>query len=403
MEKVVIIGGGYAGIYALRELVKNKNIKITLIDKNTYHNLQPEVYDLISNKSNIADVTIDLTTLCLGIDHDYLEYKNLIVRNIDTNEKKIYTEEQEIVTYDYLIVAAGTRTFFPPSIPGLNDAHDIKKLQWAMYFKQSFENQLFKKIQDEAKQCEDTNIVVVGAGLSGVEIAAEMAYNSKKFFKRGNFSCDNLKISLISSADTILPGLNRDLINISHKRLKSLGINVITNTKLTQMDEHYAYLSNGTKIVNSFLIFTGGVESSKIKGLDDFSHNQRGQLIVNEYLQTTNDKNIFAIGDIAEIKNQNGELMPPNVTIARCSGICAGKNVLRQINGKELISCKPKLEGILIALGGEYAAGDIYGMFTVKGKIAYEIKKYVFNSYRKPLLKLIKNGYQKLQKLKRAS
>ena len=77
MERIVIIGGGYAGIYALRELVKNKNIKITLIDKHTYHNLQPEVYDLIANKSNFADVTIDLTTLCRGFNHNHLEFTNL--------------------------------------------------------------------------------------------------------------------------------------------------------------------------------------------------------------------------------------------------------------------------------------------------------------------------------------
>lgn len=399
MEKVVIIGGGYAGIYALRELAKNKNIQITLIDKHTFHNLQPEVYDLIANKSNIADVTIDLTTLCMGLNHDYVEYKNLKVRNIDKEAKKIYTEEQEIVTYDYLVMAAGTRTFFPPQIPGLNNAHDIKKLHWAMFFKQSFENQLFKKISDEAKQCDDTHIVVVGAGLSGVEIAAEMAYNSKMFFKRGNFSCDNLKISLISSSGTILPGLSQNLINISHQRLKSLGIKVITSTKLTKLEDGYAHLSNGTKIPHSFLIFTGGVEASKIEGLEDFDTNGRGQIRVNEYLQVPDHKNIFAIGDVAEIKNKDGEIMPPNVTIARISGTNAGKNILSMIADRGLIKCKPKLDGILIALGGKYAAGDLMGLVNVKGRLAYEIKKYVFSSYRKPLLKLIRTGYSKLKKL----
>lgn len=399
MEKVVIIGGGYAGIYALRELAKNKNIQITLIDKHTFHNLQPEVYDLIANKSNIADVTIDLTTLCMGLNHDYVEYKNLKVRNIDKEAKKIYTEEKEIVTYDYLVMAAGTRTFFPPQIPGLNNAHDIKKLHWAMFFKQSFENQLFKKISDEAKQCDDTHIVVVGAGLSGVEIAAEMAYNSKMFFKRGNFSCDNLKISLISSSATILPGLSQSLINISHQRLKSLGIKVITSTKLTKLEDGYAHLSNGTKIPHSFLIFTGGVEASKIEGLEDFDTNGRGQIKVNQYLQVPEHKNIFAIGDIAEIKNKDGELMPPNVTIARISGTNAGKNILNMIADRGLITCKPKLDGILIALGGKYAAGDLMGLLNVKGRLAYEIKKYVFSSYRKPLLKLIRTGYAKLRKL----
>jgi len=399
MEKVVIIGGGYAGIYALRELVQNKNIKITLIDKYTFHNLQPEVYDLIANKSNIADVTIDLTTLCMGFNHSYLEYKNLNVRKIDTNTNKIYTEEQEIVEFDYLIMAAGTRTFFPSSIPGLNSAHDIKKLNWAVFFKQSFENQLFKKIQDEAKQCEDTHIVVVGAGLSGVEIAAEMAYNSKMFFQRGSFSCDNLKISLVSSSDTILPGLTSKLVSISHQRLKTLGINVITNTKLQKCEDGYAHLSNGTKIYNSFLIFTGGVEASKITEELDVQKNTRGQIVVNKYMQSDKYENIFAIGDAAEIRNKKDEIMPPNVTIARISGINAGQNILNVIKGKRLIKCNPKLDGILIALGGKYAAGNIAGLFHVKGLIAYQIKKYVFDSYRKPLLKLIKAGYSKLKKL----
>lgn len=398
MERVVIIGGGYAGIYALRELVKNKNIKITLIDKHTFHNLQPEVYDLIANKSNIADVTIDLTTLCLGFKHDYLEFKNLKVRDINTQTKQIFTEEKEIVEYDYLIMAAGTRTFFPSAIDGLNNAHDIKKLHWAMFFKQSFENQLFKKIRDEAKKCDDTHIVVVGAGLSGVEIAAEMAYNSKKFFKRGNFSCDNLKISIISSSVAILPGLTPQLVSMSQSRLKSLGINIITNTKLTKCEDGFAYLSNGTKINYSFLIFTGGIEASKITDELDVSKNSRGQIIVNEYLQTDNYENIFAVGDMAEIKNNKGEIMPPNVTIARISGTTAGKNILNMLQKKELIKCNPKLEGILIALGGKYAAGNLYGVVHVKGLLAYIIKKYIFLSYRNPLLKLIKTGYSLLKK-----
>ena len=399
MERVVIIGGGYAGIYALRELVKNKHLKITLIDKCTFHNLQPEVYDLIANKSNIADVTIDLTTLCLGVNHSYLEYKNLNVKKIDQESKKIFTEEEEIVEFDYLIMAAGTRTFFPSSVPGLNSAHDVKKLNWAMFFKQSFENQLFKKIQNEAKICDDTHIIVVGAGLSGVEIAAEMAYNSKMFFQRGSFSCDNLKISLVSSSSTILPGLTSELINMSHKRLKSLGINVITNTKLEKCEDGYAYLSNGTKIFNSFLIFTGGVEASKITEELDVAKNTRGQIIVNEYMQSDKYDNVFAIGDSAEIRNQKGEIMPPNVTIARISGINAGKNILNKIRNKKLVKCNPKLDGILIALGGKFAAGNIYGLFHVEGRIAYEIKKYVFDSYRKPLIKLIKAGYSKLKSL----
>jgi len=399
MEKVVIIGGGYAGLYALRELVKDKNIKITLIDSNTFHNLQPEVYDLIANKVEISDVAVDLATLCVGLDHSYLEYKNLKVTQIDYEKKVINTAEEEIIEFDYLIIAAGTRTSFPPSISGINTAHDIKKLNWAIYFKQSFENRLFKKIQYEVKESNNIEIIVVGAGLSGVEIAAEMAYNSKKFFKRGNFTCDNLKISLISSADTILPGLDSELIRLSQKRLKSLGIEVITNTKLKKCEDEIAYFTNGTKKEYSFLIFAGGIEASRLTEELDVQKNKKGQIIVNEYMQTSKYENIFAIGDVAEIKNDKDEIMPPNVTIAKISGINAGQNILNIINNKQLIKSKPKLDGILIALGGKYAVGSIYGLFHVKGRIAYEIKKFVFYSYKKPLLRLISEGYNKLRNI----
>ena len=91
--------------------------------------------------------------------------------------------------------------------------------------------------------------------------------------------------------------------------------------------------------------------------------------------------------------------MPPNVTVARISGTSTGRNILCMIRNKESTSCDTKLEGNLIALGGKYAAGNLYGLIHVQGRIAYEIKKYVFSSYRKPLLKLIKAGYARLKKL----
>ena len=396
MKRVVIIGGGYAGIYALRELIKKSDIKITLIDKHTYHNLQPEVYDLIANKSNLADVTIDLTTLCNGFEHSYLEYKNLRVINIDFKLQKISTAEKEIVEYDYLIIAAGTRTFFPKNLEGLSNTNDIKKLHRALFFKQSFEKQLFNKIEDESKKCDKTHIAVVGAGLSGVEIAAEMACYAKKFFKRGSFACHKLEISLISSANSVLPGFAPNMVKMSHDRLKSLDINIITNTKMESSDKDYLYLSNGTKIRYSFIVFSGGIEASNITSKLNITKNQKNQVIVDEYLKVKEFDNVYAVGDIAQIKNSKDEIMPANVTVARASGVIAGKNILKSIENKELLKCNPKLEGTLIALGGRYAVCDLYGLIQIKGFIGYLIKQYVFFRYKLPLLKYIKNGYSKL-------
>lgn len=396
MKKVVIIGGGFAGIYALRELTKQNDIKITIIDKHPYHNLQPEVYDLIANKSNISDVTIDLPSLCAGLDHSYLEFKNLRVTSIDFQTQNIFTQEKEIISYDYLILAMGTRTLFPNSIDGLNNTDDIKKLHKALFFKQSFETQLFNKVSDEAKKCDKTHIVVVGAGLSGVEIAAEMANYAQHFFERGNFICENLKISLISSGDTILSGFHPKIIQMSNDRLKSLKINIITNAKMISCDKNFVYLSNGTHIRYSFVIFAGGIEASNLSTKLQLSKNKKNQIIVNEFLQTKEYQNVFAIGDIAQIKNKEGIIMPANVTVAKISAKYAAKNIINSINNKELKVCNPKLEGTLIALGGKYAVCDLYGIVQIKGFIGYLIKQFVFLRYKLPLLQIIKNGHKKL-------
>lgn len=396
MKHIVIIGGGYAGVYALKELIKNKNIKITLIDKHTYHNLQPEVYDLIANKGTIADVTIDLSSLCSGFDHPFLEYKNLRVTDIDYKQKQISTAEQETIKFDYLLLCVGTRTFFPQNIEGLNNTNDLKKLHKALYFKQNFEKQLFNKIEDEAKKCDKTHIAVVGAGLSGVEIAAEMAYYANQFFKRGSFHCDNFKISLISSRSTILPDFDPKMIQMSSQRLKDLDINIITDTKMQSCDKEYLYLTNGTKIRYSFIIFAGGIEAANLILKSDLPKNKKGQILVDEYLKVEGYENIFAAGDIAQVKDRSGKIMPANVTIARASGISAAKNILNQITDKQLQACNPKLEGTLIALGGRYAVCDLYGLVQVKGFIGHLIKQYVFFRYKLPLIQYIKKGYNKL-------
>ncbi len=396
MEHVVILGGGYSGIYALKELVSEKNIKITLIDKHTYHNLQPEVYDFIANKANIADVTIDLSSLCSGFEHPFLEYRNLRVTDIDYEQKKIFTQEKETISFDYLVIATGTRTFFPKSIEGLSNTDDIKKLHRALYFKQNFEKQLFTKVEDEAKKCDKTHIAVVGAGLSGVEIASEMAYYAKKFFKRGSFPCDNFKISLISSKNTILPGFDTKIISMSSKRLKDLDINIITDTKMQSCDKEYLYLTNGTTLRYSFIIFAGGIEAANLILRSNLSKNKKGQILVDETLKVNGFEKIFAVGDIAQIKDKKGDIMPANVTIARASGQTAAKNIIRLINNETPKACNPKLEGTLIALGGKYAVCDLYGILKVRGFIGYLIKQYVFFRYKFPLLKFVKKGYGKL-------
>jgi len=223
-----------------------------------------------------------------------------------------------------------------------------------------------------------------------------MAYYANQFFKRGSFHCDNFKISLISSRSTILPDFDPKMIQMSSQRLKDLDINIITDTKMQSCDKEYLYLTNGTKIRYSFIIFAGGIEAANLILKSDLPKNKKGQILVDEYLKVEGYENIFAAGDIAQVKDRSGKIMPANVTIARASGISAAKNILNQITDKQLQACNPKLEGTLIALGGRYAVCDLYGLVQVKGFIGHLIKQYVFFRYKLPLIQYIKKGYNKL-------
>ena len=397
MQRVVVLGGGYAGVNAVRELTKDEDIEIILIDKHTYHNLQPEVYNFITSKSDLADVTIDLFTLCEGIKHPNLHFMNKRVVDFNLNAKTLHFSEGDSLTYDYILLAYGGRTSFPLCIDGLKNTDDLKKLHRALVFKQSFESSLLKKIEDACRECEDSHIVIVGGGLSGVEIAAEMAHFAKKFFHSGTFACDNMKISLISGSGGILKGMRPQLIEKAKKRLEVLGVNVVEGRYMQRCDNETLYLDNNQALPYSFIVFAGGVEAANISTKIDVSKNNKDQIIPNSFLQVKGFPEVFVAGDAAEIRDEKtNEILSPCVLVAKHSSEAAAKNILALIQNKQLQECKARVDGVLVALGGRYAVCDLFGKVFVNGFLGYLLKEFVFLRYRLPLQRISKQGYKKL-------
>lgn len=392
-NKIIVIGGGYGGLRTVEKLAKNPQNEIVLLDKNSYHFTQTEVYDLIANEEDFAQVTVDLFTFCSGFEGNVTFLKQE-VNNVDFKNKKVITTVQRY-NYDYLVIAVGARTKFVEDVVGLRThAHGIKSLHRAMYFKQKFEISLFKRVEESGTSCKPINIIVAGGGLSGVEIAAQMASFSKEFYHKNNFICRKLNIVLINANKHVLYGLDEVLVEKTDIRLKELEIVIKNDRKVVEITQNSVRLNCGEVMQMDFMIFTGGIEPNALVHNLTLEKNRGGYIVSNSYLQAQDYANVFAIGDCTTIYNEGKVVAPTADTAEQMADICA-KNITNLIESKPLIEHKIKSRGILIALGRRYAVAKIFGIYF-SGYFAYIMKKCVEKIYAKRLEIRSRRGCKKI-------
>ncbi len=389
--KVVIVGAGYGGLRAVEKLVKQKDIEIVLIDKNPYHYLQTEAYGYIAGNFDICDITVDIKSWCEGFSKD-IEFIQDECIGIDTTAKTIHTTIQ-MISYDELILATGALTNFPSFIKGLEEySHGVKVLSRAYEFKTQFEEIIYKKVKNSDHK--EFNIVIGGAGLSGVEVAAEMAYISQKFINSIGIKNGNIHIYLIEAYNSILNGMDSYIIKNTMERLENLGVKVMTNSFIDSVSQNRIHLKTGENLEFDFMIFTGGIRAVGVNDILDVPKNRLNQFIVDSYLRIEGYEDIYAIGDCAEIRNLKGEILPPTSQIAEQCATVVAKNILKKLDNQPLNKYDGKMDGMFVALGGEYAVGTMFDVIKIKGYLAYLMKKLITKSYHYGLKLRLNNSFR---------
>lgn len=297
-----MIGGGYGGLRAVESLAKYEDIEITLLDKNAYHYLQIEAYGYISGRFDVHDIAIDLKNWCDGfMKHVYFVQGE--ATNVDLEEKCVKTDSVSL-DYDYLIISTGSKINFFSFVSGLREhSYGVKALEKTYQFRQEFEDQIYRKLDKDKVTHKEINIAIGGAGLSGVEVAAEMAYIIDEYSKTIGDTTKEINIYLIDASDTILPGMGEYRIKHTQKRLEVLGVKVMTNAFIERMDDDYIYFRNGEALAYRFMIFTGGIKASDFNSKIDNEKNNINQFIGTKELTLQGYDNVFAIGDCVEIKD----------------------------------------------------------------------------------------------------
>lgn len=324
-EKIVIIGGGFAGLQLARHLNNNPKYKVMVIDRMNHHMFQPLFYQVATGRIEPSNISFPFRKIFQRSKN--IQFRMTEIDKIIPSENKIIGKDG-VFTYDKLVIATGCKTNFFGNLKIQNLALGMKNTQEAITIRNHI-LMTFEKMIIERKASDDGNwnLVIVGSGPTGVELAGAFSEMKSQIlprdYPRMNFS--DLNIILISAGDKPLEAMSQESQDAAEKYLVQLGVKFLKNERVTDYDGEVIYMQSGNSIPTNNVIWAAGVTGNII---DDFNKENlvRNRYIVNRYNQVKGYENIFAIGDIAYMetpKYPQGHPQVANVAINQ------GKNLAK--------------------------------------------------------------------------
>ncbi|HEY9044115.1 MAG TPA: NAD(P)/FAD-dependent oxidoreductase [Rheinheimera sp.] len=385
---IVIIGGGAGGLELATRLGNKLGSKgkarITLIDRNHTHIWKPLLHEVATGT---LDVEIDqLSYRAHAAAHGFdfqlgsltgikREQQQVILAPVLGDDGKEVLASR-VLQYDYLVLAIGSVSnhFNTPGVA----QHCIfldSPAQANRFHRHLLDAYL--KLNSPGHPKDTLNIAIVGAGATGVELAAELYHAAAELNLYGfdDLRKDRLNISLIEAGPRILPALPERIANSALKELQKLGVKVRTSTKVTAADASGLQLGD-EHLEAELMVWAAGIKAPDfLASFEGLENNRLNQLLVNAKLQTTNDSRIYAIGDCAGFPLPDGKWVPPRAQSAHQMASAVARNILAELNDKPLQDFKYNDHGSLISLSrfgtvGSLMGNLVGGAMMIEGRIA---------------------------------
>jgi NADH:ubiquinone reductase (H+-translocating) len=378
---IIVAGAGYAGLAATRTLAR-ENVRVVLINKHAYHLLQFQLHEAAVNK-------IDVDTLTLPINEVLpceVEFVKAQITEFDFMTRSVLTDHGDF-SYDRLIIALGSQpaTF---NIPGLSEhALMLKSAANARSIRGHLEATLSGLTS--ATRSTPYPIVIGGAGITGVELATELAEGLRAMERRYGLKRDAIKIMLVEAAATVLPGFDRKTIDEAARVLRRLNVAVRTSTPIERVETDRVWVKpigsdRSEEIATSTVIWTGGVRANALVLSSGLTLGERGAAVVDEYLRSIDYPEVSLIGDNAVVRDpRDGKVAIPCGQLAAQQGKYAAQQIIADLNGDVTKPYVPHMDGLLISLGA-YAGVGTVGPVWVRELLARVMKigaetRYLFN------------------------
>lgn len=375
--RVVVIGGGFGGIEAVKNLAKTGLFQVVLIDKNNYHTFQPLLYQVATAGLEPDSIAGPVRKIFSGYTDFY--FRMAAVENIHPDEGCVTTSIGRI-TYDHLIIACGSKTNYYGNDELKKHAFPMKGIPQALDLRskilQNFESALLSDSHEEMSSLLD--IVIVGGGPTGVELAGALAELRQHVMPKDMPEIDfrNMHIFLLEAGPRLLNGMSKNAGDHALKYLEQLNIKVCLNTAVKEYDGLKIKLGDGTEITSQTVIWAAGVMGSLIPGLPAETV-VGNRYVVDKQLRIKGYENIYAVGDIAGLyteENPRGYPMVAQVAIQQ--GKHVAKNLTHKLRKEDLKDFSYKDKGSMATIGRNKAVVDLPN-FKFNGFFAWFVWMFV--------------------------
>ena len=372
--KVVIIGGGFGGLQAAKELGKMP-VEVTLIDRKNHHTFQPLLYQVATAVLSPGEIASPIRRIL----HKYKNVEVILgeVVGFDLENRIVNLEECSIgsgkIPYDYLIVAAGARHSYFGHDEWETDAPGLKTIEDAVEIRRRV-LLAFELAEREAYLTgthEPLNFVVVGGGPTGVEMAGAIAGIARQALEQDFKAIDTTKarVMLFEGSPKVLGTFAEELSKHAKKDLEELGVEVRLNSLVTEIEDGRVKVGDEW-IECSVAVWATGVAASPLGKQLGAETDRAGRVVVNPDLTVPNYSNVFVIGDMASLKQENGQPVPGVAPAAMQMAENAAANILRDLRNQPRQSFVYKDKGSMATIGRNKAIAEI-GSWKLTGFIAW--------------------------------
>jgi len=382
-KKIIVVGGGFGGIYTLKYLheylCQNSEVQISLISEKNYFLFTPLLHEVATggiNPENIVEPVRKILGCCVDFYLGRAEEINLETKTVLVNNS--------LLPYDYLVLATGSETNFY-NIPGAKEnCLTLKSIDDAIKTKNKIIAQMEKAshVEDRTLRKKMLNFMVIGGGPTGVELVAEIQELVQDTFSKyySPELIEDTSITLIQKDKEVLPQFGQKIRTKSLEILKKRGIKVLLDTEVKSVKPDSVTTMDGQKIESEAMFWVAGIKprEQNIKG--NVSMAKDGRMLVNEYLELKDHKDVFALGDTAAFMPENTEIfLPALAQVAEKEAKYVAQNLKLKIKNKRPKPFVYKHEGNLISLGQWMAIGEIAD-FTFWGHITWWLWRTVYLS-----------------------